>query len=277
MSFSTLILHPISLVICQVIVTSFALSFTHPSSLFRPAALPLVMIATWLVTATCLQHIPRMSLASIVVGNALAYLLRYFDLVVLSRWNYETCGPTNSSEPRNQDVWKDPVSGRGGGGDSKYDLRRTLIDRLCFGIHVTLSSRHVNTPWQVKNVPLFSSGDPHYVPSRAIFLRRNAIVALVCYFIVDLFSFGLQPESNALMFASQNVPIFARLQDVSMQEVAIRIASSLTLWLTIYCVTSIGYNVLGIVAVGTGISEVPAWRPPFGRLADAYTVRRFWG
>lgn len=142
MSFSTLILHPVVLLIYQVLVTSFAISFTQPSSLFRPAALPLVIVATWLIATTCLQHIPWMSLDSTVVGNAPGYFLQYLDLVVLSRWNYETRGPTKSPEPRNQDAWKNLVSSSdssGDGGSRRYNPRGTVLDRLCFGIHVTLS------------------------------------------------------------------------------------------------------------------------------------------
>lgn len=278
MSFSTLILHPFSVIfICEWVLTSVIISFTHPSSLFRPAALPFVILATWHVAKTCFQHISRKSLAGIVAGIAATYLFRYLDLVVLSRWNYETSGPTNSSEPRNQDVRENLVSGGGDGGSSKNDLRGTVLDRLCFGMNVTLSPRHVNTPWQVKNVPCFSSGDPRYLPSRGIFLRHNAIVAVVCYVVLDIFSFGVPPESNTEPFGPQKVPFFARIQDVSMQELPIRLAASLFLYLNIYLGSRLAWSVMGIVAVGTGMSEISAWRPLFGRLADAYTVRRFWG
>jgi hypothetical protein len=87
----------------------------------------------------------------------------------------------------------------------------------------------------------------------------------------------VQPRTNAVLFASHNIPFFARLGGVSVQELAIRIIVSLNLGLNIYCMTRMGYSILGIIAVGTGMSQVSAWRPPFGRLADTYTMRRFWG
>lgn len=285
MTFLSLILHPISLVTSQVIITALAISFTRPSSIItRLAALPLLIIATWLVALTCLQRIPRISFASLVAGNGPTYLLRYIDLVLLSRWDYETQGPTNSSQPRNQDKWENAVSRSGGGGSStsrggrnKTHPQGTALDRLRFGIHVTFSSRHIGTPWEVKNVPHFSASDPRYLPSQGTFLRRTAFAILLCYLVIDVSSFGVNPESNAVLFASQNVPFFARLGDVSTQQLAIRIFSSLTLFLNIYCVARLGYSIIGTIAVGTGLSQVSAWRPPFGRLADAYTVRRFWG
>jgi hypothetical protein len=279
MSFSSFVSHPINLTIFQVLITASAISFTRPSSITRPAALPLLIAATWLIAVTCLQHIPRMSLTSIVAGNGPTYLVRYIDLVLISRWSYEAGGPTNSPEPwRSRDSQGDTVSrSSSSGSPNRNHLPGTVLDRLQFGIDVTLSSRHVNTPWEVKNVPRFSASDPHYIPSRRTFLRHNAIVVLLCYIVVDVFSLGVQPESNAILFASQNIPFFVRLGNVSAQQLAIRVISTLTLGLNIYCITRLGYSILGIIAVGTGLSRASAWRPPFGRLADAYMVRHFWG
>jgi len=45
----------------------------------------------------------------------------------------------------------------------------------------------------------------------------------------------------------------------------------------VYCLTRLGDNVMAFVFVGTGISKVEAWRPPFGSISKAYTVRNFWG
>jgi hypothetical protein len=277
MAFLSLILHPIPLVIFEVIITTLAISFTRPSSVIRLILLPLLIAATWLITTSCPQRIPHISFASVVAGNGPTYLVRYIDLVLLSRWSYDTKAPTRSpSAPRNRDLdeQKNAIS-RVDGNENQPPA--TGSDRLRFGIHLTLASRHLNTPWQVKNVPHFSASDPRYIPSRGIFLRGNAIAVLLYCFVLDISSFGVNPETNSVLFASQRIPFFARLSHVSSEEIAIRIISSLTLWLNIYCVASMGYRILGIIAVGTGVSPVSAWRPPFGELADAYTVRRFWG
>ena len=284
MVLTSLLLHPISLVISQVLLTALAISFTRPSSLIRPAGLPLVITAAWLIAAICLQRIPRMSLASIVAGNGPAYLLRYIDLVLLSKWSYETGGPTallDPPRPKQERRGNAVVSSSSSSSDgrTKSGLPGTIFSRLRFGLNMTLSSRFTNTPWEVKNVPPFSASDRNYVPSRSAFLRHNAVVSLICYLVVDFFSLaGQSPESNAVTFASQRVPFFTRLGEIEGEQLAIRIIASLTLWLNIYCITRMGYSILAVVAVGTGFSrEVSAWRPPFGRLAEAYTVRRFWG
>ena len=277
MAFLSLILHPVALVIFQVTITALAISFTRPSSVIRLILLPLLIATTWLITTSCLQRFPRTSFASIVAGKGPSYLVRYIDLVLLSRWSYESQAPTRgSSAPRNQalDEQKNTRSRTDG---SENQRPATVLDRLRFGIHLTLSPRHPNTPWQVKNVPHFSTNDPRYVPSRSTFLRHNAVAVLLCYFVLDISSFDANPEISTVLFASQKIPFFARLSHVSSHDIAIRVISSLTLWVSIYCFASMGYSILSITAVATGVSPVSAWRPPFGDLADAYTLRRFWG
>lgn len=292
MAFVALLLHPVNLVVYQVILTTLVISFTTPSSVIRPAVLPLVALAAWQIVATCTHSIPQMTLASFVAGNGPAYLLRYLDLALLSRWSYEAAGPVHCPDPSDRKPRKKPggssSSSSGASNDradqpgSDCDSRAghhlgTTWERLRFGLDITLSSRQVDTPCEVKNVPHFSATDPRYVPSRGLFLRQTVIVVVLCYCVVDVFSLGAQSEKNAVLFSSQNVPFFARLGDVSAEQIAVRIASTLSLWLNIFCITRMGYGVLALVAVGTGLSQVSAWRPPFGRLADAYTVRRFWG
>jgi hypothetical protein len=278
MAYLSSILYPITLIITQVLITALAISFTPPSSLTRLALLPLLITATWLISTTCLQRIPRMSFASVIAGNGLTYLVRYIDLVLLSRWSYDTQAPTRTSsappQTHDQDRQK-PATSKPNSNETPPP--GTVLDRLIFGIHLTLTSRHVNTPWQVKNVPPFSPHDPHYTPFRAVFLRRNAIAALLYYLTLDITSFGVNPESNAVLFAAQKVPFFARLGQLTAEEIAVRVFSSVMLWVSIYCITSMGYSILGVIAVGMGVSQVETWRPPFGRVAEAYTVRRFWG
>ena len=36
-------------------------------------------------------------------------------------------------------------------------------------------------------------------------------------------------------------------------------------------------GVAGLLTVGIGGSGVELWRPAFGRVEEAWTVRRFWG
>ena len=148
---------------------------------------------------------------------------------------------------------------------------------LRFGLLMTLSSRQVNTPFQVKNMPRFSNRSADFVPSRAVFLRNTALAILVCYLIVDLSTMAAQPEQNSILFNQQNVPLLVRWDEISAASLAVRTFASLAVWLNIYYIFRIGHGIIWFVAVCTGLSKVSAWPPAFGPLAEAYTVRRFWG
>lgn len=96
-----ILLHPAGLVLWQILLTAVAIGITSPSSRVRIALLPLQALLLWLVYERCLRVIPFMSVATVMAGNAPTYFLRYLDVAVLNRWNYETSGPTTSLCARN--------------------------------------------------------------------------------------------------------------------------------------------------------------------------------
>lgn len=264
------LLHPIVLVAFSIVSTAVVIGFSSPNSVVRPALFPIICVTTCLVVLTCKQRITNFSLASIVAGNGPTYLLAYLDFALLSKWDYPSRGPTASLARK--DHFQKKV-------DSTPDFHSgTAAQRLYFGLHTVLSPRRVNTPYEVKNVPRFSADNPTYLPTPRKFLWRSVITAIICYTIVDLSSLGgSAPEENAVLFAQSKISFFTRLGSISIEDVAIRILSSLGVWLNVYCLTRMGHNVLAAVFVGTGISGVDAWRPPFGMFSEAYSVRQFWG
>ena len=272
---SSPLLHPVSLVIFEIFASALAIAYASPTSLIRPALLPIVAICTYCVITTCLEKIPRIFWASLVAGNAPTYLLRYLDLVLLSRWSFEAGGP--AALALDEDGSKEcRATTCGSSNDSPHSVKATLAP-LRFGLLATLSSRQVNTPFQVKNVPHFSAHDAYFVPSRAVFLCRNTLAICVCYLIVDLSVMAAVPEQNLILFSRQNIPLLARHDEFSISKLAVRTFASLAVWVNIYCIFKVGHGIMSFIAVGTGLSEVAAWPPAFGPLAEAYTVRRFWG
>lgn len=269
-------LNPLTLVILEVLSTVLAIGFTSASSkLIRWFGLTLLAASACVAAATTLRYIPSKLWASVLAGNASTYLLRYLELVLLERWSFEAGGPTRLKRPLDEKTEKKitQLSSR-----TVSSLRPERVwRRLQFGFSVTLNPRQVNTPYQVKNVPQWSHRAPLHVPSRRSFLRRTAINILLSYMIVDLCSLGAQPERNALLFSDDKVALFTRLDNLSPEDIVIRVISSLILWLNIFCIFRIFHGLLVFVAVGSGFSEVKDWPPPFGRLSEAYSVRRFWG
>jgi hypothetical protein len=93
---------------------------------------------------------------------------------------------------------------------------------------------------------------------------------------LDLFGLFSDPTTNAASFSPEMIPFFARLDQVSSQEVIRRLVTTLGVGFGVYCVELGVHSIVAFLDVGLGISEVQQWRPLFGSLKDAYTVRRFW-
>lgn len=270
-----LLLHPVVLVLFQVLIIAFAIGFTSPFSISRLAGLPLVAIAAWLVVMACPQYLSR-AWITIVAGNGPTYLLRYIELVLLCEWNFETGKPTDPGRNTGKQQLSTRKIRRFEDSSRKLARGGTLWERLGFGLRLVLSPRMVETPYEVRNVPHFSS-DPKKVPSRSLFLQRTALSIIISYIIVDLSTLGVQPDENTVLFAEGKIPLLTRLGEVTVEELLIRTISTLVLCVNVICFMHIGYGTMAFIAVALGISDVRSWRPPFGSPGEAYTLRRFWG
>jgi len=270
-----ILIYPVFLVILQILVIALAIGFTSPTSITRLAGLPLVAIAAWLVLTTCSTCLPR-AWIPVVAGNGPTYLLRYIGLALLCKWSFETGKPTDPRGISPNLQFSQEKTGAIDGFSRKPTRAGHLWERLGFSLRLVLSPRMVETPYEVRNVPYFSS-NPHEVPSRGQFLRQMARAVLISYIIVDLSTLGTRPEQNAVLFAEGRVPLLTRLGDVAAEELIVRTVSTLVLCINVICFMHIGYGIMAFVGVAVGISDVRSWRPPFGSPWEAYTLRRFWG
>ena len=269
-------LHPVSLVILEVLSTGVVIGFTSASSKWvRSFGLMLVAASAYISISNTVRHVPSKLWSSVLAGNASTYLLRYVDLVLLDSWSFDARGPTTSK--RHPKEIAEKTTPQLGGRMEASQPPVTSWQRLEFGLSVTLNPRQLNTPHQVKNVPRWSHHEPQHVPSRNSFLRRTAISVVISYMIVDLCSLGAQPERNATLFSDDKVALFTLFESLEFEEIVIRAIASFMLWLNVFCVFKIFHGLLVILAVGSGFSEVRDWPPPFGPLSEAYSVRRFWG
>jgi len=63
----------------------------------------------------------------------------------------------------------------------------------------------------------------------------------------------------------------------SVEQLIIRSASTLGFWIILYCIIQTYMGSMAFVSVALRFSQVDSWRPGFGPITEAYTVRRFWG
>ena len=210
---------------------------------------------------------------SMLIGSTATMVMQYLDSVLLSRWSYEARGPTSALGGQ--------TKLRTLGGATQHEGRRSAgmsFSRLVFGWEETFRSRSARTPWEVKNVPKFFPNRPEVVPTRAEFLYLSARRCLISLFIVDVISFmGRDATSNSVNFAQSRIPLFARLQSVTTEEIVLRVISSVLHWVTFVFLLQALYDLAAIVIIALGLGRIERWPPLFNRWTECWSVRQFWG
>lgn len=139
---------------------------------------------------------------------------------------------------------------------------RGLIGRVLWAYALLQSSRSVGWSCQVKGVP----DTPEQ--SKSKFIATSLLRCLKYYVILDAgiwythqpgFTFG--PNATSITA----FPFLKRCITVWFQGACG------------YATINMQYLLLGVVCVALGVSEPKRWPKLFGRVRDAYTVRRFWG
>ena len=145
--------------------------------------------------------------------------------------------------------------------------------RLKFGLSAASSYRWTGSRREVKNVPHFSARDPSFVPAKTAFLWQTATKVLACFLTIDLMGLGTNEEMNKTYFYSTKVPLLTRLTSA---ELGMRIGGTIGAGVGVYCAQEGIQSTLALTAVGLGLSEAKDWRPRFGAIGEAYSIRRFW-
>jgi len=140
------------------------------------------------------------------------------------------------------------------------------------------STRGIATKWETKNVPAF----PAYYnkksdPERGRFLLRQAAFLAWEYLLLDLFYFfdGRQSTDKLQRLYGNGAEFVV---PATQEQLGARVTMSLIGWFVVARTTLDDiYRFVSLVAVATGMTPPEEWRPLFGSMWDAYTLRNFWG
>ncbi len=250
----------------------FTLAFTKAQS---PIRLALVPGLTFLLAYSLRVRNDATNLTSpmtlCLFGGATAGLaLRYLDCTVLSAWGFEEQGPIRALGGLR------PVS-RADVHSQTHGRQVTVFSRLRFGLVETFRLRHVDTPWEVKNVPPFRTGDSAFVPQKSWFIIQTSCRLLLYAAILDLVSFAPPPDPSSMQFAPSRVPFLTRLSEVDSAELMTRVVAVLGHWAIMHCMIQMLYLGLAVFSVSMGFTNVRVWRPLFGDVRDSWSVRNYWG
>ncbi|PYH48329.1 wax synthase family protein [Aspergillus saccharolyticus JOP 1030-1] len=156
---------------------------------------------------------------------------------------------------------------------TNVDLTTTIQpNRLQTAWRYLLTIRGIGTPWQLKQLPAYPrvlrTNPP---PSRTQYaVRHLAIVVWQVLFLRLLAHPSLHPSQ----------PFYDDGQEFSyrLTQWPSRLVSTYILGvIPSYLFLDILYRCGAMVAVGTGLQTMADWPPLFGNLADAWTLRGFWG
>ncbi|EXM14185.1 hypothetical protein FOTG_17411 [Fusarium oxysporum f. sp. vasinfectum 25433] len=264
----------ISLLGIELLLTSTAVAFSNEDSLIRLGFLPLMGIATYKIMIICANGQLESPIAHAVLGSGSVYrIIHYVAIVLLDRWSFEAKGPTSSLgglEPAS-DMAREDL-------EFSWSLK-DLEERIRFGIRVSTTTRFSTTKWSIKYVPQFDDNKPGLVPARLEFLWRTFIrVGSLgcCLGLLGTFAQNFW-KHNASMFSQEYVPVYSRLQEVTLAELSIRIAGVLSYWVMQYLSLSLMYGFLSFLAVLVHLSDVEEWPPVFGPINETWSIARFWG
>ncbi|KAH6699764.1 membrane bound O-acyl transferase family-domain-containing protein [Leptodontidium sp. MPI-SDFR-AT-0119] len=250
--------HPITFLVVEVAVILGILSAT-PLCSFRARLMALVpLVACLYGIITTAPHTLRMSWGGLVCGTAAFCTLHYLDVALL-RWAFglEAGKPRGSSTPPNI-------------------ISQFPIDRFRHAFSTLSSFRKVNTPAEVKNVPLWKNGHP---PSYSEFLRSTATSIVLHALVLDLSSLAPPPEPGPTPFAPEKLPLFRNMLNntITTNDILARFVGTFAHWLLTYCFLRCCYDSCAFVLVASNLTSRSSWRPMFGPVADMFTLRGFWG
>ncbi|KAJ5239421.1 hypothetical protein N7468_004040 [Penicillium chermesinum] len=165
------------------------------------------------------------------------------------------------------------------GSDVPLTHGQSLIARLYDATKLLTHPRGINTGHQTKNVP----PQPAYYarrnmgsPPRGRFLLRQSAIAIWQYLALDLFSTVALQQALA-QDAHEKLPPVVQW-NLSVEQWVERLISNLVAGAVVSrMIIDLHHRVFSIIMVGLGLESPSECPPLFGRIADAGSLRGFWG
>ena len=253
------------------LIFAIGAGFTSPASIQRLLIFALLTIYTWLCISNYSKYIQSTGLVSLIIISSISSVpLIYFDRLIYRKWAYEDRRAIFGTAP-NKSVKNDVHDT-----DTVADDKDTSSSRFSFGQEVSGTVRGPGTSWEVKGLPNFSSSDPQWIPSPNVFIAWKLAIIVPCFFLNEYVMDARLAVDHDLMLPSR-VPFLTRVGEITQDEVVARLIVGVYTWTSGYCLMQIFFGCPALIAVCFTPSAVALWRPAFGSIQDAYTIRGFWG
>lgn len=263
--------NPLIFLFTSNLIFTFGAGFTSPNSFFRFTVFAILSTYAWLCISNFPTYIQSTGLlATLLAAGVVSVPLVYFDRLIYRKWRFE-------------DRWA--IFGtafvKSANGDrekacSISEDEDTLRSRFVFGQEVAGTVRGPGTAWEVKNLPAFSTSDYQWVPAPTTFILWKLAIIISCLVLNDYVVDAKMAMDHDLMLPSK-IPFLSRIGHVTLGECRTRLVVGLSTWLNYYFFIQIAFGCPALISVCFKPSGVAIWRPVFGSMLDAYTVRGFWG
>ncbi|KAJ5087450.1 hypothetical protein N7456_011066 [Penicillium angulare] len=154
-----------------------------------------------------------------------------------------------------------------------------LSDRLWYAFELVAFPRAINTPRQVRNVPahppyLQRNGDGAQI-SRNKFLVRQSVIFVWQYLVLDIFQTlaHLDGEDQDPNVGFSKIELFVPFE-IWIKRLVLSLMAG---FISTRILIDAHYRFSSLVFVGLGLDVPDNWPPLFGTMADAYTLRNYWG
>ena len=256
------------------IMLAYGAGFTSPGSFQRTATFIILCLHTCLTLTHFTSFIDSTSFLAQIIGGSIAILpVTYFDRLILRKWAFEDRKAIFATNYENQ------IEGAGRKMKERTpaptEQDHSIGSRFAFGNKVGGTGRGLGTSWQVQSISHFSQSDPDWIPSLLNFIVWKSAIIIGCYF-VHHYVFDLRVNLGRDDFHPSRIPFFTRIRDVTPEEIWMRVLLNVTFWITGYCILQPLFSIPAVIAVCFNPKSVGEWRPPFGSIQDAYTIRQFW-
>ncbi|MCJ1252095.1 hypothetical protein MMC30_009333 [Trapelia coarctata] len=214
---------------------------------------------------------PNRAIAGAFDGPFMLLFLISVDALVLQRLHLAEDGIERVDRRHS----RKKLSGRSAGlGTHSSIAISSLWDAVAWAFHVIFSYRAIGSLREAKNIPMFSYKDPSYVPSRSRLLFERGFAILAGFLFVDFVSH--QPPPRSELFRAHNASLFPAMSDMTVEDIIVRVFSTAFFWSSLHITISLIYNTVSFIGLATFLTSPADWPPYFGRVKDAYTLRRFW-
>ena len=219
----------------------------------------------WSSVINAKDYMVRGPWAALVGGYCVTYVYQYVTLVLLVRMSYEE---RDATAPRREENFDSTNRSQASQPSTRVDQ---LVKRFNFGFKTASTFR-----WPRDNGSLRSSNAEKDAASKPRYFVLRAFLKVFCCYLLDAMSFAIDEELNSHYFNSSRISFFARINEVSFQEVVIRLFATMVFGLGVFCTQAMGQNLIVVAAVTLGMSRPEEFSSGFGSLSEAYSLRRFW-